>query len=200
MRIFYAFLIVVVAAILFMLPMTEAAYDFRTDLREDTFSSDTGVGVTTANVTLHKPVYDDDTDTIDIASDLGTDTPVYSSYNSTTRQLGVSGLTTNTSRTLTVSYDIDALNGSSAINSLVDRIPWIWMIVTIAFAPAAKEPHLVVIAPGLKERDGFAQRDTGFEQWLIGLDDFPHPGFDLGQFFDGEWLATLYLAKVPAEG
>lgn len=137
MRIFNAFLIIVAAAILFMIPISAAIYDFRTDLREDTFTSPTGVGVTTANVTLLKPVYDDDTETIDFLSDLATDIPAYSSYNSTSRQLGISGLTANTTRILTVSYDIDALQGSDAINTVCNIIPYIWMLCIIAFPMAA---------------------------------------------------------------
>lgn len=137
MRIFYAFLVIVVASILFMLPVSVAIYDFRTDLREDTFDTDTGVGVTTANVILGKPVYDNDTETIDILSDLATDVPTYSSYNTTSRQLGISVLTANATRILTVSYDIDALEGSDAINTVMDIIPFIWMLVIIAFPMAA---------------------------------------------------------------
>ena len=135
MRIFYAFLVIVVASILFMLPLTTAIYDFRTDLREDTFDTDTGGSVTTANVTLGKPIYDNDTQTIDILSDLATDVPAYtdSSYNVTSRKTGIEGLTANTTRILTVSYDIDALEGSDAINTVMDIIPFIWLLVIIAF-------------------------------------------------------------------
>jgi len=127
----------VVAAILWMLPVTTAIYDFRTDLREDTFSNSTGVGVTTADITLFKPVYDDDTETIDILSDLATDVPAYSSYNGTSRQLGISGLTDNTSRIFTITYDIDALDGHDAISTLMDIIPFMWILVMVAFPMAA---------------------------------------------------------------
>jgi len=137
MRIFYAFLVIVVSAILFMLPLTEMAYDFRTDIRTDTFTSPTAVGVTTANVTLIKELYDDDISTIDLSSDLATDAPLANSYNATSRQLGMTGYTANTTRTIEVSYDIDALDGSTAINNLVDKIPFIWLLAIIAFAPAA---------------------------------------------------------------
>jgi len=137
MRVFYALLIVVAAVFLWMIPASSAIYDFRTDLREDTFTSATGLGVTSANVTLQKPVYDDDTETIDITSDLATDTPAYSSYNATSRQLLISGLTANTTRTLTVTYDIDVLVGYDAINTLVDRFPFIWILIIVAFPVAA---------------------------------------------------------------
>lgn len=136
-QIFNAFLVIVVAAILFMLPLTDAIYDFRTDLREDAFNKTTGVDETTANVTLHKPIYDADTDTIDILSSISTDTPLYSSYDNTTRLLGMTGLADNSTRILTVSYDIDALAASNAINILLDRVPFIWLLSIIAFPMAA---------------------------------------------------------------
>ena len=136
MRIFYAFLIVVVSAILFMLPITEAIYDFRTDLREDTFSTETGAG-TTANVTLLDDLYDDDLGSVDIDSDLATDHPLPNSYNATSQVLNVSGLTATSNRTLDITYDIDALSGNDAINAVADILPFIWMLCIIAFAPAA---------------------------------------------------------------
>jgi len=137
MRIFYAFLIVVVSAILFMLPLTEAAYDFRTDLRTDTFSTATAVGVTTANETLFGDLYDCDMGSIDIDSDDATDTPLPGSINCTNRVLNITGLTANATRILGITYAYDALAASDAINRLVDIVPWIWLLVIIAFAPAA---------------------------------------------------------------
>jgi len=137
MRIFSAFLVIVTAAILFMLPLTSGVYDFRTDLNEDTFNYETGGAETTANVTLDKAVYDDDTDTITILSDLSTDSPLFSTYNTSTRLLDITGLTVSENRTLTVAYDVDALEGSDAINTIVGRLPWIWLLVIIAFSPAA---------------------------------------------------------------
>ena len=139
MKIFYAFLIVMASAILFMLPVSEAVYDFRTDLRTDTFSVTTGLGVNTANVTLLGDLYDCDIESVDIDSDNAMDhpLPIPGSINCTTRVLGIEGLTANITRILDVTYDIDALRGSTAINLLMDRVPWIWLLMIIAFAPAA---------------------------------------------------------------
>ena len=137
MRIFYAFLVMVTTAMLWMLPITAAIYDFRTDVQEDTFTSDTAVGQTTENVTLSEVLYDNDTQTIDILSSISGDVPAYASYNGTTRLLGISGLSANTTRSLTVSYDVDALAGSDAINNLLDIVPWIWMLCIIVFPMAA---------------------------------------------------------------
>jgi len=136
MRIFYAFLIVVTSAILFMLPITKAVYDFRTDLRTDTFITATA-GVTSANETLLDALYGDDIGSIDIVSSNATDTPLPNSYNSTSQVLNIIGLGTNTSRTLAVSYDVDALESSSGISNLLDYIPFIWILICVAFGPAA---------------------------------------------------------------
>jgi len=135
-RIFYAFLIIVVAVILWMLPFTEAIYDFRTDVREDNFTVITGVGVTNSTVQLFTDIYDDDISMIDLSSNDGDDTPTYSSYNSTTRNLVVTGLSANTTRTLSVWYDIDALTESGAVGNLLDMLDLFWLLVIIGF-PAA---------------------------------------------------------------
>jgi len=95
------------------------------------------VGVTSANETLLDDLYDGDIGSIDIASGDATDTPLANTYNATSRLLNITGLTADTTRTLDVSYDVDALEGSDAVNTLVDRVPFIWMLMIIAFAPAS---------------------------------------------------------------
>lgn len=120
-----------------MLPVADTVYDFRTLLREDPFNYETGAGVTTANVVLIKQVYDDDIATIDITSSLATDSPLFASYSTSTRQLDITGLTEASNRTLTVSYDADALTGNSAISTLMGWIPYIWLLSIIVFPLAA---------------------------------------------------------------
>lgn len=130
-QIFYSFLIMMVSVFLWILPISESTYAFRTDLREDSFTVSTGAGVTSANVTLFDEVYDDDTSTISIVSDDVDDTPLYSSYNSTTRQLTFSGLAASTDRTVTVTYDADALQGASVFHTLMDQAPWLYILMVI---------------------------------------------------------------------
>ena len=77
MRIFYSLLVMVACAILWMLPITEAIYDFQTDIQEDTFTSDTAAGVTTDNFTLTHVLYDNDTSSIDFLSSVN-ETPTAS--------------------------------------------------------------------------------------------------------------------------
>lgn len=137
MRIFYAFLIIFVTAILWMLPITSAIYDFRTDLRTDTFSTSTAIGVTTANETLMGDLYDCDMGSIDIDSDDATDNPLPGSVNCTTQVLTVAGLTANTTRTLDITYAYDALAGNNAIDTLIGWLPYIWILVIVVFPMAA---------------------------------------------------------------
>lgn len=137
MRIFYAFIIMFVAAVLWMLPVTEGIYDFRTDVRTDINTVTTSIGVTTGNITLFSTLYDNDTSTITISSDDSDDSPLYSSYNTTTRRLVFSGLAANTTRTMTVLYDVDALTESEAVGNLLDMVDFLWLLVLVAFPGAA---------------------------------------------------------------
>lgn len=135
-RIYSAFLILVTSALLWLVPISDLVYDFQTDVKTDSFYVTTGAGETSANVTLYKAVYDNDTSTIEIVSYLNTDTPAFSSYNSTTRKTGFTGLTASTSRTVDVSYDTDALNASDAWEGVLDKASLIWMVLIIAFPVA----------------------------------------------------------------
>lgn len=136
-RIFSSFLILVTAALLWLVPITDLIYGFQTDSRTDSFNVTTGVGATTANCVLVKEVYDDDTSTIVITSDLSTDVPVFTSYNGTSRLTEFSGLTASSTRTIDITYDTDALNASSAWEGVLDRASLIWMVMIVAFPAAA---------------------------------------------------------------
>lgn len=137
MRIFQGFLIVLVCVILFMLPLTSAIYYFRTDVYEDIYNYETGGGVTTANVVLTYPIYNNDTNTIVMYSDLFSDVPLYSAYNTTTRLLDITGMTAASNRTLRVNYDINALVSNPAISILMDWTPYIWYLMLITLPMAA---------------------------------------------------------------
>ena len=136
-RIFSSFLIILGAVFLFLLPVTAAVLAFRTDLREDTFPKETIATEVTGNVTLTRPIFDDDTNTITILSDLSTDAVIFASYNTTSRRLDMTGFTPSENRTLTVTYDIDALVDNPAINTLMDILPYFWILMIIGFPGAA---------------------------------------------------------------
>ena len=135
-QIFYSFLIMLVGVFLWLLPVTSAVYDFRTDLKEDNFTVNTAVGATSGNVVLFKPIYENDTSTLEITSDDSDDTPLFSTYNSTSRLAVFTGLSANNSRTITMTYDIDALEGNDAIGTLMDNAPWIYLMMVIVLPVA----------------------------------------------------------------
>jgi hypothetical protein len=137
LKIFYGFLVIMVSVGLFLLPVTAAAYDFRTDIKEDTCRIMTGVGVSTGNVTLIKAIYLNDPSTVSLTSDDSDDLPVVVSYNSTNRLLALSGFAESANRTVTVSYDVDSLGSSSALANFIDKVPWIWLIALVCFPIAA---------------------------------------------------------------
>lgn len=132
MRIFYSFLIVVCSAILILLPVTTGVYDYRTDIRTDNFAVITDNTSDNSTVQLFKAIYDDDISTIEFSSDDVDDAPYYSSYNSTSRALVIAGLAVSTIRTLEVSYDVDAVS-EGALSTFLDLLPWIWIIIWVAF-------------------------------------------------------------------
>ena len=120
-----------------MLPVVEAIYDYRTMQRIETETVPTAVLVTTGNVVLGVPVFEDDTDVVNIISDLGTDAPALTTYNTTNRMVSFDGLTANGIRILTITYLIDALSTVPAVTTLMGWLPFIWYLVVVAFIPAA---------------------------------------------------------------
>jgi len=136
MRIFYSFMIILVAVFLWLLPLSDMVYAFRTDPVTDESEVDTAVAVTTENITLDKYVYDDDIDTISVVSSIN-EVPVVTSYNSTSKTVLISSLDADDSRTLSVTYDTDVITDNDAINNLLDRADWIWMLLIIAFPVAS---------------------------------------------------------------
>ena len=134
---FTSLLIMFSTAILWMLPVTTGIYSFRTDVKDDVFTIATGVGVTSANVTLTKELYDDDTSTIDLLSASSADVPILSAYNSGTHSVLIGGLSDNLTRSVTVSYDYPALSSNSAVDTLFDNLPLIWYLMLIGLPAAA---------------------------------------------------------------
>ena len=132
MRIFYSFLIIVCSSILILLPVTAGVYDYRTDIRTDNFAVSTAVGADNTTVQLFKDIFDDDASTVEISSDEVSDAPYWVSYNGTSRALLVAGLTANTTRTLDISYDTDAI-GEGGITNFLGILPWVWIIIWVAF-------------------------------------------------------------------
>ena len=130
-RIFSGFLILLFSVFLWLIPVTSLVYDFRTDVTTNAFYSTTDAS-TNATVTLTDFIYDDDVTTLAILSTLNSDAPTWASYNGTTRATVIAGLTANTTRTLKVSYDTDALD-STSWDTILNLFPTLWIIIIICF-------------------------------------------------------------------
>ena len=136
MKIVYSFLIVLVAVFLWLLPLSDMVYSFRTDPVTDESTIDTGVGETTSNVTLNQFTFNGISSITSVSSSIN-EVPAVSSYNSTSKTALISSLTADDSRTLSITYDVDVITDNDAINTLLDRAPWIWMLIIIAFPVAS---------------------------------------------------------------
>lgn len=97
----------------------------KTDERTDDFTVVTGIGETTADVVLITNLYGASLlHVVSVVSSLGTDVPLQTDYTALTRTLEVSGLTADTTRTLSVSYRYDALTGdNAAAGTFLDMLP-----------------------------------------------------------------------------
>lgn len=133
LRIFTGFLIMFCSVILWLLPIPQSVYDYRTDPRTDTFSITTGLGVTSGSAVLRKPIYDDDIMTLVFSSNNSGDSPLYSSYNTTSRLVDFTGLAANTTRALEITYDINALESNGALENMAGIEPWLYYIILILF-------------------------------------------------------------------
>tara|TARA_Y100000310_G_scaffold209022_1_gene209630 strand:- start:519 stop:926 length:408 start_codon:yes stop_codon:yes gene_type:complete len=125
----------IAAGLLWMIDIPQAVLDFRTTTRQDVFNVVTA-DTTTANVTLLRAIYLNDTNTISYLSTISEE-PFFSSYNSTTRDLQTGGLTANTTRTLTVNYSENALTFNTSLNTFLDWFPYMWISIIALFPIAA---------------------------------------------------------------
>lgn len=136
MRIFNSFLILVAAALLWLIPINDAIYDFQTDVKTDVFGVATAASITSVNLTLTHSVYENDTSTLTVTSSDGDDSPILTAYAATNHTANITGLAENLTRELTLYYDVDALSGSTAWSTILDILPFFWMVLIICFPVA----------------------------------------------------------------
>ena len=77
---------------------------WRTDDVSQGFAVETGAGVTTANVTLSRDLFNDEVTEVQSISSNISETPVATSYTSDTNYLFIAALTASESRALTIVY------------------------------------------------------------------------------------------------
>ena len=90
----------------------------------------TAVAVTTGNITLHNSLYEDAVTSVNNITSTDTDdVPLAASYATATKELNVSGLDGNTTRTLTITYD--TARDDYSIASLTSFTPLLIFLVLI---------------------------------------------------------------------
>jgi len=118
--------IIMVAIMFIIFPIVmDASHELQTDVYTQTESDvTTGSGETAADVVLDEALWDDSTTHIDsITSDNGSDTPVAGTYTAATKTLNVTGLAESSTRTLTITYEYDALTDYTGMGELVAVAP-----------------------------------------------------------------------------
>lgn len=125
--------------------ITDAVTDFRTDELAEEFVGDTAVGVTSTNVQLGSELWDDSLSYASVATNATADAPALTSYNGTNRQVTVTGLAANTTRTITLTYRTAGLSDYSGAEEISLNIPVI-ILVFIILLPASGIIALIVWA------------------------------------------------------
>lgn len=135
-------LIIIWAAFLMMLA-TPAVFSTIDNSITDDYSQSiagvsTGSGVYSANITLGQAVFNDNVASISaITSNVTTDAPTASSYNSVSRAVEVTGLSASQLRTLTVAFTIDSPILPDSLVTFLVILRWFWVFVIIGFAGGA---------------------------------------------------------------
>lgn len=111
----------------------------QTDERTDSFGAVvTGGGVFDADVVLLGDLYDDSNlNVVSITSTLGTDVPLSGVYTAVTNTLNITGLTASQTRTLAVTYKIDALTNYAAVGSFFGFTPLLIGVAIVIIIVAA---------------------------------------------------------------
>lgn len=126
MKAFIAILAIVVVLVLAMMaPAIPAAVkSFRTDVIDQNFTVATGGGVTTANVSLSKPLWDANvSEVVTLSSSDADDATVASSYNGTGYLVTLTGLAENTTRTISMEYRTGGLNDYAGADTGITKLP-----------------------------------------------------------------------------
>jgi len=105
-----ALLVISAIVIVLLLPSTMwAINEFRSKDHAEPHIVDTGVGETDADVVLSQELFGNQTSNVTIVSDNALDAPIPATYTENTRTLNVTGLNADDTRTLDITYKIDAL-------------------------------------------------------------------------------------------
>ncbi len=126
--------IIMVSVMFVLFPIIlDSSHELQTDATTETEAAVvTGVGVTNADVVLTNDPWQDDVDyVLTITSDEVTDVPVANTYTTATNTLNITGLAADDSRTLTITYETDALGDYTGMGALVGIAPLLIFVAVI---------------------------------------------------------------------
>lgn len=125
--------IIGVAILMVIFPIImSSTHDLKTDQYVQTAAAvATGAGEVAADVVLTEDLYNDDTGSIiSITSNNVADTPVAGTYTAATNTLNITGLAASDTRTLTITYEFDALTDYTGMSAMVGMTPLlIWVAI-----------------------------------------------------------------------
>lgn len=110
-----------------------------TDEYSQSFASvSTGAGEYAANVTLSREPHNEDTnDVTEISSNISSDSPSASDYNTVSKSLEVSGLVESEERTLTVEFYIDSVSLPASMVTFMGLLRWFYVFIIIGMSGGA---------------------------------------------------------------
>lgn len=132
-----ALLVGAAVVILLLSGVLAAINEFRTTDIEEPYNVSTGSEETSVDIILVHELFGDNTISAAVTSNLTGDAPVASAYDSTTRELTVTGLQENNSRRLTIDYETDALTDYPAAGLVARMWPLMLGIGVIGLVVAA---------------------------------------------------------------
>lgn len=133
--------------------MIDTATDFRTDEVEETFDGNTATGETSVDIQLASALWQSVLANASASTNASADAPSLSSYNATNRQVTVGGLSENTSRTITVTYQTAGLSDFPGADDAATKIPTIFlvMVLLLVFCLMIAYP-IILIVKAIKNR------------------------------------------------
>ena len=125
--------------ILLLSAVIPAINDFRSEEYTESHGVvTTGVGGTTANLTLTQDLFlDENSEVESVTSNVTNDVPLVSTYTSATDRLLITGLVASTARTLTVVYNIPSLDNYYAVDIATRVIPLLLVLGVFGLVAAA---------------------------------------------------------------
>lgn len=123
--------VVAVAVMLIVFPIIlDASEELRAGTETQTFAAAaTGADETSATVNLTYDLWRDSSSNVkSITSDNPSDTPVAGTYTAGTKSLTVTGLAANSTRNLTVAYQVGRLGDYTGLDSIVSLAPLLLII------------------------------------------------------------------------